>query len=1014
MERPSSIPEYPEIDLKLGIKSSLPNVKSTLALLILIWESMESPDVVAYSVQKGNQIVMDESILSAVLEKIHCIPELDGVSDNEIIEIINSNQMFRSQLEALIVAFELVWRLARIHFSDEKMPASSERTGGKRYPKVLFYTSNIDIVHATINTGTEEYYRVLAKWLGLHIEINSKYENNLCTLLTALSEESVYKLSDGENDVLFNQNEVYRKLHDAVKIDISGDKEAKGSLRILKSLLADGLNPYLNYSNGAVSIDVIGKGNLKNYQKRVNAYLELSKNRIFYTEREKTANNDVDDLNKYQKAAKMITDYISEIGFEGSVSYEKFIECREQFMERFSPEKLRNLEGVDLLNSIFYTTGDNTNALCCWIEMNKDCRMTFGSIAGGSAYKFGLFQKKETGLWTTGAPNNPQELSEEEALVLGKEIRDALIKGIDVIQNATLNSLDDYEKMDDDLKDAVGERFYNWAWFHKYFSIVFPEKLSSFHSDDWQMHALRCFLIQPSEKYYARSGQLAMIQNYGKLHYTKFIEALRNRFSPAIIQFVRLGTSDEEKNYVPEWRKRSVVGIGWSAVGSLEEYTAGNSLDRDSISQKLVETYYPADARTASRKAGELVRFYDTNENTVFVAMDGERLYGLIDDVGPYFYDESTNMAHLKSGKWHTVFEEGDRMPEKDEGLRTSCVQLKDEKNLLYLYEKYFYVDPITLDGEEELLEVSDLKTCIDIERSPRTSDKYPLNFIVYGAPGTGKTYSMVEYALAIIEDVSIDDFQTSHADRKENINQYKQLVKAGRIVFTTFHQNYGYEEFIQGLRPDRNSSSMAFKTVDGVFKTIADRALNDTEDNNYVIIIDEINRANISKVFGELITLIEADKRWGELNETSATLQSGDDFAVPNNLYIVGTMNSADKSISLIDAALRRRFDFIEQKPDSSLVADVVLKSMLENINLSLVEELDSTDLLVGHSYFMNKTEKDLCDILNNNIIPLLYEYFYDNRKKVATLLNDAIKKSNAQVEIVDEKVGRLRVKDV
>lgn len=124
--------------------------------------------------------------------------------------------------------------------------------------------------------------------------------------------------------------------------------------------------------------------------------------------------------------------------------------------------------------------------------------------------------------------------------------------------------------------------------------------------------------------------------------------------------------------------------------------------------------------------------------------------------------------------------------------------------------------------------------------------------------------------------------------------------------------------------------------------------------------------------------------------------------------------MNSADKSISLIDAALRRRFDFIEQKPDSNLVGDAVLKAMLDNINTCLVEELDSTDLLVGHSYFMNKTEKDLCNILNNNIIPLLYEYFYDNRKKVASLLNDAIKKAGASVMIVDEKVGRLRVKEV
>ena len=316
-------------------------------------------------------------------------------------------------------------------------------------------------------------------------------------------------------------------------------------------------------------------------------------------------------------------------------------------------------------------------------------------------------------------------------------------------------------------------------------------------------------------------------------------------------------------------------------------------------------------------------------------------------------------------------------------------------------------------DESQEIEEKNKLKNCLEIIREPRTNKVYPLNFIVYGAPGTGKTYSMVEYALSIIDGVSIDDFRKSNTDRKTNVSRYKELVKAGQIVFTTFHQNYGYEEFIQGLRPDKDSETMAFKTVDGVFKVIADTALNDTENKNYVIIIDEINRANISKVFGELITLIEEDKRWGELNETSATLQSGDQFAVPNNLYIVGTMNSADKSISLIDAALRRRFDFIEQKPDSALVPEGVLREMFDNINENLVSELDSTDLLVGHSYFMKKTEKDLCNILNNNIIPLLYEYFYDNRKKVAKLLKDAIDKSGAQIEIVDEKVGRLRVKD-
>ena len=315
-------------------------------------------------------------------------------------------------------------------------------------------------------------------------------------------------------------------------------------------------------------------------------------------------------------------------------------------------------------------------------------------------------------------------------------------------------------------------------------------------------------------------------------------------------------------------------------------------------------------------------------------------------------------------------------------------------------------------DDKTDTTETVDImKNCLEVQRNPRTAIIHPLNFIIYGAPGTGKTYSTAEYALAIIENRVADIRKKTAAERKAVMAKYNDYVKKGQIVFTTFHQSYGYEEFIQGLRPDTENAGMSFKTIDGTFKKIADTALIDP-DNNYVIIIDEINRANISKVFGELITLIEEDKRWGEINETCATLQSGDIFAVPNNLYIVGTMNSADKSISLIDAALRRRFSFIEQQPDDSLVEDSVLRKVLHEMNLILAKELDSTDLLVGHSYFMNKTADNICDILNNSIIPLLYEYFYDNRKKVANILNDVIKKSGASIELEDQVIGRLRVK--
>ena len=294
-------------------------------------------------------------------------------------------------------------------------------------------------------------------------------------------------------------------------------------------------------------------------------------------------------------------------------------------------------------------------------------------------------------------------------------------------------------------------------------------------------------------------------------------------------------------------------------------------------------------------------------------------------------------------------------------------------------------------------------------KRIPRENLIHPLNFILYGAPGTGKTYSTVEYALAIIRGKSVDLSEKTTKQREEDVEKFNQLLNEGRIVFTTFHQNYGYEDFIQGLRPDTKAAGISFKDVDGVFKTISDRAINDDK-NNYVIIIDEINRANISKVFGELITLIEDDKRWGEKNETCVSLPSGELFAVPNNLYILGTMNSSDKSISLIDAALRRRFEFVETRPNADLIKNGNLRKLFKALNNRLADDLDSTDLLVGHSYFMNKTEDDLPNIMNRSIIPLLYEYFYDNRKKVMAVLNDVLSGSN--VDVVDEKLSRLYVK--
>ena len=323
--------------------------------------------------------------------------------------------------------------------------------------------------------------------------------------------------------------------------------------------------------------------------------------------------------------------------------------------------------------------------------------------------------------------------------------------------------------------------------------------------------------------------------------------------------------------------------------------------------------------------------------------------------------------------------------------------------------KKYIkYIDFLVKKGAGLIVDVNEKAPAI-IDRKPRASKLHDFNQILYGAPGTGKTFATAEYAMAILEDRPVDLSQKTPEQRAALMVEYRKKVKEGKIVFTTFHQSYGYEDFIQGLRPETNNGNMVFNAVNGVFKNLAEKAMKDAE-GNYVLIIDEINRGNISKIFGELITLIEDDKRWGEANQLDICLPSGEEFAVPNNLYIVGTMNSADKSIALIDTALRRRFKFVEVAPNPELVTDAVLKSVLEKLNEILRKQLDSSDLLIGHAYFLNKTTNDLVEILNGNIIPLLYEYFYDNANKVKDAISKAIE-GIENIKFANNSNGRIKV---
>ena len=271
-------------------------------------------------------------------------------------------------------------------------------------------------------------------------------------------------------------------------------------------------------------------------------------------------------------------------------------------------------------------------------------------------------------------------------------------------------------------------------------------------------------------------------------------------------------------------------------------------------------------------------------------------------------------------------------------------------------------------------------------------------NIILQGAPGTGKTYNTAAIALNALDITDVD-----LTDHKAVMIRYDELL-GKQIFFTTFHQSLDYEDFVEGLKPHvqtdnkGNSIGVTYEPEDGIFKRACNKAVENAEDNkSVVLIIDEINRGNVSKIFGELITLLESDKRSQGNHPIKVILPyTKTEFGVPSNLYIIGTMNTTDRSTGTLDYALRRRFAFVTLQSDRSVIEkhyDKLGNANLKDMAVALFDDIKKfiespkhlcgdmsiDDLMVGHSYFMAEDEEELKDKVEYEIVPLINEYIND-----------------------------------
>ena len=682
------------------------------------------------------------------------------------------------------------------------------------------------------------------------------------------------------------------------------------------------------------------------------------------------------------------------------------------FRERFGPSVLAGLDGEALL-TLMHDHG-NKDSLVYWIEFKNDDEFdsrSFGSIAGGSALKFRVFRRKETGNWQAGGEKGyqPKDITTEEAIEFARSHRDQLLKGVELLDALPDNATDDdYAQLQDQM-DEVAPDVSRLAFGHKYFSILFPDKLDDYHSPDLQrFHLLKLLQLPPEgDGRYICAGRFVTAAKEVGLpinHFTATLNASQGRLH----RYWRIGTTAGKPgtSYWQMMHDRSCIAVGWPKLGDIS-WVDGKKETVDKLKNLLAETY-PNDPRTTGREGSQLAQFVvGISEGDIVLAADGMSILGIGRVLGGYEFHSEFDFPHQREVEW--LKDNEWQMPESSEGLQSTVRELgKFNENLLAI-EQYIQSPtapiPVPNPDKTPLVTKRPVRLTGISGRIQSILDRKG-QVVLYGPPGTGKTY-WAEHAANDLAALTAFGKLFDALDEKERNTVQGEGDKAGLVRLCCFHPAYGYEDFLEGYRPRTVNGQVSFELRDGVFKRLCKDA-NASPELNFYLIVDEINRGDIPRIFGELLTTLEKDKRGKRI----ILPVSQEIFSVPRNVFLLGTMNTADRSISLLDAALRRRFGFVELMPDGSVLKDsaaggIALKAWLDALNTRIREHVgrDARNLQIGHSYLMHGGSplKDVATLkraIRDDIIPLLEEYCYEDYGTLGNILGEQI------VDVAKERI--------